>query len=73
MLYEFDPVIGIKAIHIPITWFLLMQLFYALSYKLHVRERYVSSMENFYGQNGYDEFVESLYENIWMTLAGMWI
>lgn len=36
--------------------------FYALSYKLHVRERYVSSMENFYGQNGYDEFVESLYE-----------
>lgn len=36
--------------------------FYALSYKLHVRERYVSSMENLYGQNGYDEFVESLYE-----------
>ncbi len=36
--------------------------FYALSYKLHIRDSYANSMENLYEQTGYDEFIESLYE-----------
>lgn len=36
--------------------------FNAIAYKLHLRDSYSVSMENLYGQTGYDEFVESLYE-----------
>ena len=36
--------------------------FNALSYKLHIRDSYLNSMDNLYEQIGYDEFVESLYE-----------
>lgn len=36
--------------------------FHALSYKLHIKDSYVNSMKALYDQDGYDEFVESLYE-----------
>lgn len=36
--------------------------FHALSYKLHIKDSYVNSMKALYDQEGYDEFVESLYE-----------
>lgn len=36
--------------------------FNALSYKLHLSDSYINSMKAYYEQNGYDEFVESLYE-----------
>lgn len=36
--------------------------FNALAYKLHVRDSYANSMKAFYEQDGYDEFIESLYE-----------
>lgn len=36
--------------------------FNALAYKLHVRDSYVNAMKGFYEQDGYDEFIESLYE-----------
>ena len=36
--------------------------FNALSYKLHVRESYTNAMKAYYEQDGYDEFVEFLYE-----------
>lgn len=35
--------------------------FYALSYKLNVKDSYSKSMQILYGQDNYDEFVESLY------------
>ena len=36
--------------------------FHTLSYKLHIKDSYVNSMKALYDQDGYDEFVESLYE-----------
>lgn len=36
--------------------------FNALSYKLHIRDSYKSCMKSFYGEEAYDDFVESLYE-----------
>ena len=37
--------------------------FNALSYKFHIRDSYKSCMKRFYGEEAYDDFVESLYEN----------
>ena len=36
--------------------------FNALSYKLHIRDSYKSCMKAFYGEEEFDDFVESLYE-----------
>lgn len=36
--------------------------FNALSYKLHVKDSYTESMREYYEQDSYDDFVESLYE-----------
>ena len=36
--------------------------FNALSYKFHIRDSYKSCMKVFYGEEAYDDFVESLYE-----------
>ncbi len=36
--------------------------FNALSYKFHIRDSYKSCMKTFYGEESYDDFVETLYE-----------